>query len=161
MARILVTGMSGVGKSTLLAELHQRGHRTVDTDFDGYTHEVRKGDRIVDHVWDSALMDDLLASAGDEHLFISGCVSNQGTWYPQFDAVALVSVPRDTLLERIATRRTNAFGQNGEDLKAILDDLQHVEPVLRETATVELDGQRSVDDLVSELEALAEAAPHR
>jgi predicted ATPase len=32
VARILITGMSGTGKSTLLAELGRRGHRTVDTD---------------------------------------------------------------------------------------------------------------------------------
>ena len=37
MSRILVTGMSGTGKSTLLAELRRRGYRTVDTDYEGWT----------------------------------------------------------------------------------------------------------------------------
>ena len=32
MASILVTGMSGTGKSTVLAELARRGFETVDTD---------------------------------------------------------------------------------------------------------------------------------
>ena len=36
MPRVLVTGMSGAGKSTLLDELSRRGHRTVDTDHDGW-----------------------------------------------------------------------------------------------------------------------------
>ncbi|WP_205783831.1 hypothetical protein [Microbacterium sp. 10M-3C3] len=37
MASVLITGMSGAGTSTLLAELAARGHRTVDTDLDGWT----------------------------------------------------------------------------------------------------------------------------
>lgn len=33
--RILITGLSGVGKSTVLGALRERGWRTVDTDEDG------------------------------------------------------------------------------------------------------------------------------
>ena len=36
MARVLVTGMSGAGKTTVLDELRRRGHMTVDTDYDGW-----------------------------------------------------------------------------------------------------------------------------
>src|SRR5439155_27200234 len=36
MSRILVTGMSGTGKSSALAELGRRGHRVVDTDDPGW-----------------------------------------------------------------------------------------------------------------------------
>jgi dephospho-CoA kinase len=32
MSRILLTGMSGTGKSSALAELGRRGYRIVDTD---------------------------------------------------------------------------------------------------------------------------------
>ena len=40
MPRVLVTGMSGTGKSTVLAELARRGIRTVDTDDGGWSVEV-------------------------------------------------------------------------------------------------------------------------
>ncbi|MET8149224.1 hypothetical protein ACIBSW_10170 [Actinoplanes sp. NPDC049668] len=43
---MLVTGMSGAGKTTLLDELSRRGHRTVDTDYDGWTSP--------DGTWDEA-----------------------------------------------------------------------------------------------------------
>ena len=37
---VLVTGMSGTGKSTALVELARRGHRVVDTDYGGWTEET-------------------------------------------------------------------------------------------------------------------------
>jgi hypothetical protein len=40
MPRVLVTGMSGTGKSTALGVLRSRGHRTVDTDTDQWSHWV-------------------------------------------------------------------------------------------------------------------------
>ena len=36
---VLVTGMSGTGKSAALTELAGRGHRVVDTDYGGYSEE--------------------------------------------------------------------------------------------------------------------------
>lgn len=40
MAVVLVTGMSGVGKSTALIELARRGRRVVDTDYGDWTEDV-------------------------------------------------------------------------------------------------------------------------
>ena len=39
VAIVLVTGMSGTGKSTVLAELARRGHAVVDTDERGWCEE--------------------------------------------------------------------------------------------------------------------------
>jgi dephospho-CoA kinase len=47
--RILVTGMSGTGKSSALAELARRGFDVVDTDEPGWT---RWSDPAGGHVWD-------------------------------------------------------------------------------------------------------------
>jgi dephospho-CoA kinase len=38
MPKVLITGMSGTGKSTALHVLHERGHRTVDTDTEQWSH---------------------------------------------------------------------------------------------------------------------------
>lgn len=67
MARILVTGMSGAGKSTLLGELGRRGHRSVDTDYDGW--------QLPGALWDEARMNELLARHDD--VVVSGTVGNQ------------------------------------------------------------------------------------
>ena len=77
MSRVLVTGMSGAGKSTLLDELSTPGHRTVDTDHDGW--ETAAG------TWDEPRMAQLLATEHD--VVISGTVENQGRFYDRFEHV--------------------------------------------------------------------------
>ena len=40
MKRVLITGMSGTGKSTVIAELAARGYNAVDTDYGGLSEVV-------------------------------------------------------------------------------------------------------------------------
>jgi broad-specificity NMP kinase len=105
MRRILVTGMSGTGKSTALAELARRGFQVVDTD-DGPWSEWSEADG--GYVWREDLVAELLSRDDGATLYVSGTVSNQGRFYPRFDAVVLLSAPVDVLLRRVETRTTNS-----------------------------------------------------
>ena len=89
MKAVLVTGMSGVGKSAALSELRRRGHLTVDTDEPGWTEwsDVDGG-----YIWREQRLYELLSADRETTLYISGTVSNQGRFYPLFDAVVLLSV---------------------------------------------------------------------
>src|SRR5690348_3478346 len=112
-ARILVTGMSGTGKSSLLASLSARGHHTVDTDYDGWV--------LPDGTWDEDRMTRLLAM--DQSVVVSGTVENQGRFSDRFDAVVLLSAPVDVLIDRVTRRTNNPYGQSASDRDAIR---QHV-----------------------------------
>ena len=144
MSRVLVTGMSGAGKSTLLHELSRRGHRTVDTDHDGW--ETSEG------MWDEPRMTRLLAIEND--VVISGTVENQGHFYDRFEHVILLTAPLDVLLARVATRTTNPYGSTPEDRAEITEYVRTVEPLLRRGATVVLDGRLPLDELADAVEAL-------
>jgi len=150
MARILVTGMSGAGTSTLLAELARRGVATVDTDYGDYT--------IDDRLWDVDAMDALLGSHDD--LVVSGTVENQGDFYDRFAAVVLLSAPLEVLLKRVRTRTNNAYGSSREQQDEIRRYTAEVEPQLRRGATHELDGQRPVAELADEVMALMGGSAH-
>jgi hypothetical protein len=95
----------------------------------------------------------------DEHdggaLFVSGCVANQGKFYPRFDAVVLLSAPVDVLLGRVAARETNDYGKTDEQRERIAQDLATVEPLLRAGATTEIDTRAPVADVVDALELIA------
>lgn len=150
MARTLITGMSGAGKSTLLAELARRGHVTVDTDYDGWT-DGSGGP------WDEARMADLLAARADA--VVSGTVENQGRFYDRFDHVVLLSAPVDVLIERVSRRTDNPYGRSAAEQDEIRRYAVEVEPLLRQSAHVELDGRRSVDDLADAVESLGSTGP--
>lgn len=156
MTNVLVTGMSGTGKSTVLVELGQRGHRVVDTDYSGWTEDVTSQDGSgPERLWREDRMTALLADDGGNCLFVSGCVSNQGKFYDQFDAVVLLSLPLDVLLARVAARANNPYGKDPTERGRILADLHTVEPLLRATATAEISTDQPLHHVVDAVEALA------
>ncbi|MGW4943503.1 AAA family ATPase [Actinoplanes sp. NPDC004185] len=154
-AKVLITGMSGTGKSTALRALAARGHRTVDTDTDRWSRWVTQPDGTADWIWREPEMTELLSGPGT--LFVAGCRSNQGEFYPSLDHVVLLSAPAEVLLARIAARTDNPYGKSPAERAAVLDHLAHVEPLLRATATAEIDATAPVDEVVRQLEALLRA----
>jgi dephospho-CoA kinase len=148
---VLVTGMSGVGKSTALAELRRRGFEVVDTDEPGWTDW---SDEDGGYVWREDRIAALLARDRNVPLYVSGTVSNQGRFYPRFDAVVLLSAPAEVLLRRIAGRTTNPYGKADDEREEILRNLDEVEPLLRATCTHEIDATSPIEDVVATLVAI-------
>jgi dephospho-CoA kinase len=149
VAAVLVTGMSGTGKSSALAELARRGHRVVDTDYGDW---IEWGS---EPLWREDRIEALLDEQEDGTLFVSGCVANQGRFYERFDAVVLLSAPADVILERVAGRETNDFGKSEAERERILSDLATVEPLLRGGATAEIDTRAPLGEVVDALERIA------
>jgi len=146
---MLVTGMSGVGKSTLLAELARRGHRTIDTDYDGWT--------LPDGLWDPMRIEALLSAEDD--LVISGTVSNQVDHYDYFDHIVLLSIPLEEIFSRVAKRTNNPYGKSLEQQSEIREFVESVEPLLRLRATIELDGLLPTRMLADTVEHLLTPKP--
>lgn len=157
MRTVLVTGMSGTGKSSALAELRKRGFEVVDTDEPGWT---EWSDERAGYVWREDRIAELLARDREAPLYVSGTVSNQGRFYPDFDAVVLLSAPADVLLGRIKSRTTNDYGKTAEERGLILEHLAEVEPLLRATCTHEIDATQGVDDVVAELVLIGSNPKH-
>jgi dephospho-CoA kinase len=152
---VFVTGMSGAGKSTALAELARRGHPVVDTDAGDWIAKVPDPDRGFERLWRVDRIEALLAQHSAGALFIAGCVPNQGTFYPRFDAIVLLSAPVDVLLERVTLRSTNDYGKREDERVLMLDDVRSVEPLLRARATAEIDTRRPLAEVADQLEAIA------
>jgi shikimate kinase len=152
VAKVLVTGMSGTGKSSVLRVLGGRGHRVVDTDTDEWSEWVGDGWN-----WREGAIAALLDGHEHGHLFLAGCHTNQGRFYDRLDAVVLLSAPAETLLARIDGRTDNPYGKSVEERELVLRHLEHVEPLLRATASAELDATEPLEVLADRLEQLARA----
>jgi shikimate kinase len=155
MPKVLVTGMSGTGKSAALQVLGDRGHRVVDTDTDEWSRWVTLPDGSPDWIWREDAIAALLASHQDGHLFVAGCKTNQGKLYPEFDHIVLLSAPADVLLARIAARASNPYGKHPGERALILRHLAEVEPLLRATATIEIDATAPLSQVARQLENLS------
>jgi hypothetical protein len=106
-------------------------YRTVDTDYGDY-HETIDGEQL----WREDRIAALLADDGP--LFVQGTTRNQVVFYPLFDHIVLLSAPADVLVERLRTRTTNPYGKDPAQVEETLGYLETVEPLLRETATLEV-----------------------
>ncbi len=135
----------------MLIELARLGFEVVDTDEPGWT---EWSDRDGGYVWREDRVTELLARDDGPSLYVSGTVSNQGRFYPRFDAVVLLSAPAEVLLSRIESRTTNAYGKTPEQRELILRHLAEVEPLLRKTCTHEIDATQPLSTIVEQLVAL-------
>lgn len=152
MKRVLLTGMSGVGKSSVVRELVARGFKAVDTD-DGWSEPLPDGRQR----WREDAIDALLDTEDAEILFVAGCEENQARFHARFDHVILLRAPPDTLLRRVAARTDNPYGRTPDDQRRISDDVAAVEPLLRRVADHEVSTTATLDDVVATVLRLVEA----
>ncbi len=154
MKRVLITGMSGTGKSTVIAALAAQGYHAVDADSPAWSawvaipHDAGSSDaateergiwRTHDWLWREDRIRGLLSTTDGDLLFVSGCAPNMRQFYPEFAHIVLLSAPPSVIRERLATRTTNAYGKHPEELARILRQVQTVEPLLRRVASLEVD----------------------
>jgi thymidylate kinase len=156
---VLLTGISGVGKSTLAAELAARGHRAVDLDTPEFSEWVEVGDAAAapgppvepgrDWMWREDRVEALLSADQGGVLYVSGCAANMGRFMPRFDEVILLSAAPDVIAQRLATRTTNRYGRTPAELARVLDQQHSVEPLLRRAADREIDTGRPLDEVLA------------
>jgi dephospho-CoA kinase len=146
MRRVLIAGMSGTGKSAVIDELVTRGFRAIDAD-EGWSENGPEGDWI----WIEARIHRLLSDEPSDDLFLSGCASNQGKFYPQFSHIILLSAPVDLIMQRLAARTNNTFGKQSEERMRVLSDISTVESLLRKTSGCEIDTSVPVHEVVEKV----------
>ena len=152
MKRVLLTGMSGTGKSSVVRELVARGYKAVDTD-DGFCEPQPDGRQL----WRVDAVEALLATEDADVLFVAGCEENQRQFHSRFDHIVLLSAPLETLLERLAARTTNTYGKDPEELRRFLEDVETVEPLLRRVADHEVRTTAPLEEVVTTVLRLVDA----
>ena len=136
--------MSGTGKSSVIGALAARGYKAVDTD-DGWCEALPDGRQR----WREEAVEQLLAIEDADVLFVAGCEENQVRFHPRFDVIILLSAPAEILAERLASRTSNSYGKTPGELRRVFDDLQVIEPLLRNAADYEISTTMPLNDVVT------------
>lgn len=154
MTKILITGMSGTGKSSVVEELVRRGVHAIDTDTDEWS-EWRRDPTNGGHdwVWREEKIRALLADSGHQSIVISGCKTNQGKFYSLLDRVVLLTAPLDVLLYRVMHRTNHVYGKSSFDMIRL--HVETVEPLLRASSDVIFDtAHLGVGEVADDIESL-------
>jgi shikimate kinase len=162
MKRVLITGMSGTGKSAVIQELTAQGYLAHDLDTPEWSQwiDVDPSDALTpsqgrDWVWQEDRIRALLSVSGDGTLFISGCAENMRQFYPLIDTVILLSAPAATLMDRLAARPIGSYGHTAEERGKVAVLTSTIEPLLRNSADYEIDTRRPIRATVDEVLRLA------
>lgn len=159
MKRVLLTGMSGTGKSSVITALAAHGCKAVDLDSDDFSEWVQvsadadtAGTPVEpnrDWLWREDRVQALLATEDADTLFVSGCAANMGRFLPQFDHVILLSAPAQVMVQRLATRTNNPYGKRPNEVTRVLELVETVEPLLRKAADDEIETSIPLGEVVA------------
>lgn len=165
MPRVLITGMSGAGKSAVIAELAARGYRAHDLDTPEWSEWIDSdpADDLTpadtkDWVWRQDRVRALLSEPFDGMLFIGGCARNMGQFYALIDTVILLSAPVATIMARLKARMADAYGHTEEERRKVAALIATVEPLLRTSADHEIDTRKPVGVAVDQILRLVHGA---
>src|SRR5215471_13995854 len=147
MKRVLITGMSGTGKSSVVNRLAELGYRAIDTDRADLTVQVRSSSGT-EQLWREDQIQRILSANDTALIFLAGTCRNQVNFYPQFDHIVLLSAPVTVLIDRLTTRSNNPYGKSPAELAETLRLVETVEPLLRAAATLEIDTTAPLDEVV-------------
>jgi shikimate kinase len=168
MSLILVTGISGTGKSAVCEELQRRGYESHDTDLDGNAVWVHRetgevvasgeGDRrppgwLDVYGWQvvPSRVEAIAPRATGRLAFLCGSIENDKDVWRLFSKVIYLTVDEDTLHHRLETRTSNDFGRYPEELAAILKWHKVGADLYRSLGASIVDTTRPFGDVVDEV----------
>lgn len=165
-AKTLITGMSGTGKSSVIAALSHSGLEAHDLDADGFSHWVpcegnptgaRDG---FDWLWNEQKFRQLLLRERDGPLFVAGCASNMGGFLKAFDRIVLLTASPQALSRRIQTRTSGDYGKLEAEWQQILENTEVYEPRLRRIASHVIDTSLPLSTVVHHVREIGCASLH-
>jgi len=164
---ILITGMSGTGKSSVITALTENGLGAYDLDADGFSNWVpcegnptgaRQG---FDWHWNEQKLAHLLSGERETPLFVAGCAPNMGRFLTWFDRIVVLTAPPETMFRRVMTRTRSDYGKSDPEWRQIVENMKEFEPKLRRIATDIIDTELPLSTVVDRVRETGCAPSHR
>jgi len=165
MAKTYITGVPGVGKSTIAARLKKEGFHVYDVDeVDGLcnwkhkeTGEFAKHTEPSDRNWldkynwicDVQKLKDLIKKTSN--IIVFGITSNQREFMCLFDKVILLNCNKKTFLKRLSSRVGNDFGKKEFEKKHILSWYKNFEKDMLKRGAISISTESNLEQVIEEI----------
>jgi adenylate kinase family enzyme len=161
---VLITGVSGSGKTSIATELAKRGYDTRNMDsIEGLCSWVnldngkpesdnRENDsnwlETHDWLWNEEKLKELLQETDDT--FYCGSSGNQKQFYPLFGKVILLEMSADLIKERVLNNsRDHSYGQMPGEMDAIMGYFEEFQDEAKAAGAVIIDARKPLSKVVS------------
>lgn len=167
MKKYYITGVPGIGKTTIMKELQRLEFAAFDVDYvPGLCHwmhvETKEPVEFIPgaseewhkaHAWlcDVGKLKELMDKQRTERLFVCGLTKNQEEYYELFDAVVLLHADQRIFIERMAGRDSEHFGHNEDDRMSVLEWHKRFEEEALRAGALAIDSSQPVEETVSEI----------
>ena len=129
-----VTGISGVGKSTLVREFTKQKLVAIDVDTFSHWEHSESGERnswkpgasrefLDTHRWvcDHEALQKFFKEHNDQDIYVFGVIDNEKDIFPLFDKMILLECSTEVAFKRIDAREDNDFGKGDTEKEWIKD----------------------------------------
>ena len=179
MNAVMITGMSGAGKSTIAAVLARRGLVSIDADDDPVlARSVDPAGNVVEDpavpdfawlarhswAWNPTRLDALIRAAAPATLYVCGGAANELELADRFTQVFLLEMDEPTMLARLdAPSRDNDWGRIGDTREYLRRRRPEYQDRLRAFGAIPNDARQPLDHVVDAIlsHALASSAASR
>jgi hypothetical protein len=163
MSAVQITGCSGAGKTTIAGALARRGLTAIDADDDPrLARSVDPAGHVVEEpeepdlawlsrhswAWDPARLDELIAAAGPDTLYVCGGAANEIELAGRFTLVFLLEIDEPTMLARVDARPNNDWGRIGDTREYLRRFLPGYQAGLRASGVIPIDARQPLDQVV-------------
>lgn len=166
--KILVTGATGSGKTTLETVFRAMGYKTIDIDTGGFAgwinrdtgeaQEYRSDDaewlKSVDWLLKADDLKEALDNSKSDLVITFGSTNDIHKHLGIFDKVVLLKYPNnESLISRLESRPSYSFGKSSSEREAALAHLWPYQELIESTGADVVDCTLSLNDVVSAIEA--------
>lgn len=158
MGLYFISGVPGTGKTTLMHELRRRGEEAHDTDIEcirrsrttgeALTHEQGKAEGY-DWIYPTEKLQELKAQALTKNVFLLGSIDNFDEVNEAADEYIWMTVPLNTLVERLDSRE-KTYGKSDSERQSIIELHKKME-IMEHAKVFKLDATKPVEVIADEL----------
>ncbi|OGI60420.1 hypothetical protein A2641_00110 [Candidatus Nomurabacteria bacterium RIFCSPHIGHO2_01_FULL_37_25] len=166
MKKFYITGISGVGKSSVSEILNQKGIFSIDIDSvknlcywinkhtkeKSYWHPGKSSEWLESHQY-ICDKDKLIAlmNTDKDIVVVVGLADNQSDFLNLFDKVFLFHCKEEIFLKRLDERNNNDFGKHSSEKEMILAWYKDFEKALLDWGVISINTDRPILDVVREV----------